>query len=179
MSILQTFDPGGTEIIRPQQLVAKPEHFPEVLVSAFSQSVTEIAAGLSGAAQIDELRAGMSLPIIGLRWGGKTIGVYQSLVGGAASAGLLEEVLAKGAKKVVFFGSCGALDETATAGSLVVPTAAYRDEGTSYHYMWKGSKRLRWSAAASAVRSRIRLPKSCIIWAPRCTPSWASAARIW
>ena len=39
-----------------------------------------------------------------------------------------------GAKKVLYFGSCGSLDKAITAGHLLVPTAAYRDEGTSYHY---------------------------------------------
>lgn len=135
MSILDAFDPAGEEMIRAEQMVSGSENFPEVLISGFSRSVVDLAAQLPGAVQIDALRAGMELPIIGLRWNGKNIGVYQSLVGGAASAGLLEEVLAKGAKKVVYYGSCGALDESMTAGRLMVPTAAYRDEGTSYHYM--------------------------------------------
>jgi len=47
---------------------------------------------------------------------------------------LLEEVIAKGGKKFVFFGSCGTLDKELPAGHLIVPVAAYRDEGTSYHY---------------------------------------------
>ncbi|MDD6174319.1 MAG: nucleoside phosphorylase [Firmicutes bacterium] len=135
MSILETFDASGEEIIRPEQLVSKPDGFPEVLVTGFSRSVTDLATQLPGAVQIDTLRAGMELPIIAVRRSGKTIGVYQSLIGGAASAGLLEEVLAKGAKKVLFYGSCGALDRDLTAGRVMVPTAAFRDEGTSYHYL--------------------------------------------
>lgn len=135
MSILDTFDATGEEMIRPDQTVSKPDHFPEVLVSGFSRSVTNLAAQLPGAVQIDTLRAGMELPIIAVRRGGKSIGVYQSLIGGAASAGMLEEVLAKGAKKVVFYGSCCALDESMTAGRVMAPTAAFRDEGTSYHYL--------------------------------------------
>ena len=31
-------------------------------------------------------------------------------------------------------GSCGALDHAITAGHILVPYAAVRDEGTSYHY---------------------------------------------
>lgn len=34
----------------------------------------------------------------------------------------------------MFFGSCGSLDKSITGGHLIVPNAAYRDEGTSYHY---------------------------------------------
>lgn len=39
-----------------------------------------------------------------------------------------------GAEKILYFGSCGALDREIAAGHLLVPTAAYRDEGVSYHY---------------------------------------------
>ena len=43
-------------------------------------------------------------------------------------------MIAKGGKKILFFGSCGSLDKEITAGHLIVPVEAYRDEGTSYHY---------------------------------------------
>ena len=55
-------------------------------------------------------------------------------MGGSASGALLEEVIAKGGKKILFFGSCGSLDKEITAGHLIIPAEAYRDEGTSYHY---------------------------------------------
>lgn len=135
MSIVDTFDGGSGEILRPADVVDRVDGFPEVLVSGFSRRVTDLAAQLPGARQIDELRAGMALPIIRVPFCGRTVGVYQSLIGGAATAGMLEEVLAKGAKRVLFFGSCGSLAEGMAAGRLIVPTAAYRDEGTSYHYM--------------------------------------------
>ena len=38
-------------------------------------------------------------------------------------------------KKAVIFGTCGTLDRSIPRNKLIVPTAAYRDEGTSYHYM--------------------------------------------
>ena len=40
-----------------------------------------------------------------------------------------------GARKFVFFGSCGILNEEAVGNRLIVPTGAVRDEGTSYHYL--------------------------------------------
>jgi uridine phosphorylase len=43
-------------------------------------------------------------------------------------------MISKGCRKFVFFGSCGVLNNGIAAKSLIVPTAAYRDEGTSYHY---------------------------------------------
>ena len=46
----------------------------------------------------------------------------------------MEELIALGAERLLFFGSCGALEEGIATGHLLVPTAAYRDEGVSYHY---------------------------------------------
>ncbi|MCF7931740.1 MAG: nucleoside phosphorylase [Acholeplasmataceae bacterium] len=52
------------------------------------------------------------------------------------TVGLLEEIVyAMGVKTIVMYGSAGVLDHKITAGSIIVPTKAYRDEGTSYHYM--------------------------------------------
>ena len=61
--------------------------------------------------------------------------MYQTLIGGAGTVGLLEEIIVKGGRKVLAFGSCGALDRNLLEGHFVLPTEAYRDEGVSYHYM--------------------------------------------
>ena len=45
-----------------------------------------------------------------------------------------KEIIAKGGKNILYFGSCGSLDKSVTSGNVIVPTHAYRDEGTSYHY---------------------------------------------
>ena len=37
-------------------------------------------------------------------------------------------------KKLVLFGTCGILDEEIKETSVIIPTEALRDEGTSYHY---------------------------------------------
>ena len=38
-------------------------------------------------------------------------------------------------EKLVLFGTCGVLDRDIEATSIIIPTAALRDEGTSYHYL--------------------------------------------
>jgi len=47
----------------------------------------------------------------------------------------MEEVIGLGGRRFLFFGSCGVLDDDILANHIAVPTAAYRDEGTSYHYL--------------------------------------------
>lgn len=47
-------------------------------------------------------------------------------------------VLARGCRKLLYYGNCGVLCREIAAGHLIVPSAAYRDEGTSYHYLPAG-----------------------------------------
>lgn len=47
---------------------------------------------------------------------------------------LLETLIAWGAKKILFFGWCGAISPGVKIGDIIVPTSAFIDEGTSGHY---------------------------------------------
>lgn len=62
------------------------------------------------------MSGGRIILIYNVRCQRKNIGFYHALLGGAASAGLVEEVFAKGAKRVLFFGSCGSLGKSITSG---------------------------------------------------------------
>jgi len=56
-------------------------------------------------------------------------------VGSPAAAVMLEELIAFGVKRFVSVGTAGSLREDLEPGSLVLCDAAFRDEGTSYHYL--------------------------------------------
>ena len=60
-------------------------------------------------------------------------------VGAPISAILLETMLALGSRRIVSIGSAGGLDAEHPPGTVVVPSAAIRDEGVSYHYAEPGS----------------------------------------
>lgn len=134
MGITCTFDNVSDEIICPKNVIPEIDDFPEVIISVFSQKFNDLLLDSVEAHQIDEMTGGRKIPIYKFAYGGKEIGFYHTLLGGSASGALLEEVIAKGGKKVLFFGSCGSLDKEIAAGHLIVPVEAYRDEGTSYHY---------------------------------------------
>ena len=134
MSILDSFDNKTEEILKPSQVTGKIDHFPEVVVVTFSDKVINSVKNMDGAVQISDMSAGYKIPIYKINYKGNDVAAYQTILGGAGSAGLLEEVIAKGGKKFVFFGSCGTLDLGIAAGHFIIPVAAYRDEGTSYHY---------------------------------------------
>lgn len=140
MSLLDTFDPDSEEIVkaRLQRSFRPAERFPETVIMTFKEETFRLLPEVCRAESVDVLREGRTIPVYGLRWRERELGIVHSLVGGAGTVCLLEQLWARGAKNVLVYGSCGVLDRTAAAGSLILPTAAYRDEGTSYHYLPAG-----------------------------------------
>ena len=56
-------------------------------------------------------------------------------VGGPSIASDIEELHAQGVEKFIIFGNCGVLDSSIEDCSIIIPNMAYREEGTSYHYV--------------------------------------------
>ncbi|OGO50069.1 MAG: hypothetical protein A2148_06130 [Chloroflexi bacterium RBG_16_68_14] len=56
-------------------------------------------------------------------------------VGASAAAMLAEEMIACGARDFLIVGAAGSLQHDLPVGSVVLPTAALREEGTSHHYL--------------------------------------------
>ena len=65
---------------------------------------------------------------------GRRVAVFRTGMGAPFAVAMVEELIARGARNIIVFGSCGVLDEQLAAGHYIVPTESYRDEGTSYHY---------------------------------------------
>jgi len=76
-------------------------------------------------------------------------------VGAPLSAAYVEELIAYGAKTFIACGGAGALNRELVLGHLVVPTAAVRDEGTSYHYLPPGREVNAASRAVEAVEATL------------------------
>ncbi len=122
-------------LINPADTVQPVEHFPEVCISTFSKQIIDKFAAFDCVEVIARLlTANGEIPIYKINYGGKEFAFYLSLVGAPASVSCLEEVIAMGAKKFVFFGCCGVLADDLVGHRLIIPTSAVRDEGTSYHY---------------------------------------------
>jgi len=136
-TIIDTYDNDREAIIMPKRITdmgSGIKQLPEIAVATWSGHSIPIAVERFGAVQIDTFVAGMEYPVYAIEYMGRRLTFYFSPVGGASSSAILEEMIAKGVQKLVFYGSCGVLNRELTAKSLIVPTAAYRDEGASYHY---------------------------------------------
>ena len=74
-------------------------------------------------------------PVYRIDYKGKKFGFYKTYVGAPACVGTVEDSLnVLRTNKYVVFGGAGCLNKEIAHGKVMVPTAAYRDEGTSYHY---------------------------------------------
>ena len=137
MSLFDTFDPHSEELIKvnQQRSFQKTEDFPEVVIGAFKEETFQLLEEIVQADPVCVLRAGRAIPVYRVQWQGRAIGLFHSLLGGAGTVCLMEQLLARGAKKILLYGNCGVLNKEIAAGHWILPTAAYRDEGTSYHYL--------------------------------------------
>ena len=127
---------GSPAILRPTDTTAPVDGFPETVLVTFQHQAAEALLRLCPEAEVvSTLGDSFVSPIYRFLWRGETLGLFLSTVGGPAAAAMAEEVWVKGARTLLVFGSCGALVPQLTAGHLIVPTAAYRDEGTSFHYL--------------------------------------------
>lgn len=66
--------------------------------------------------------------------GEKILLVYPTM-GAAGCVCDVELLIASGINKIVAFGTCGRLDRYIAQNTIILPTSAYREEGTSYHYL--------------------------------------------
>jgi len=135
MAISETFDNTSEEILKPSNIAKKIDGFPELVIVTFSENMLNLMLKNNRSEVIGSMISGFEHLIYETKYKDKNIAFYMTSIGASATVGLLEEILIKGGKKILLFGSCGSLDNTITDGHIVVPTHAYRDEGTSYHYV--------------------------------------------
>lgn len=71
----------------------------------------------------------------------QTFSLAGPAIGSAYTTILVETLIGWGARKIIFFGTCGAVSENVKIGDIIIPTCALIDEGVSKHYngQWKRS----------------------------------------
>lgn len=60
---------------------------------------------------------------------------FMAGVGGPSISRDIEDLHVQGVEKIIIFGNCGVLDSSIEDCSIIIPNLAYREEGTSYHYI--------------------------------------------
>lgn len=137
MSIINSFLKDGRPLITVADVYQKSDVRFSAFLVTFSFRTVEalIENGLIETVSENGIRSiSGNYPVY--RFVGTDIGLIKTTVGAPITAVLLQEVShIYSCKKAVIFGTCGTLDRSIPRNKLIVPTAAYRDEGTSYHYM--------------------------------------------
>ena len=133
--LLEEFDNETNAVINPSFFKEKTSAFPKVCVAFFSKSIMKNLEKLNPEVIGDVANATHSFPVYKLDINGTAIAVYHAAVGAPAAVGQFEELIAYGAEKFLFVGYCGCLDGDTEEYSIIIPTKAIRDEGTSYHYL--------------------------------------------
>jgi purine-nucleoside phosphorylase len=136
MTILNAFDDASEEVIRVSHVVKPLDDFPETVIVTYSRLKFDYLLQHYSHDHIATVNTACApIPIYRIEHDGASYAAYLSLIGGPAAAGIMEEVIGLGGGRFLFFGSCGVLDSDILSRHIAVPTAAYRDEGTSYHYL--------------------------------------------
>ena len=132
--ITDSFDSLSPAIITP----GRKENAPEVdaCIITFSHEIEKHVAENYASGEIASLWCATGrTPVYLVEWRGKRFAFYKTYVGAPITVGLLEDVSAElKCSRFILFGGAGCLDKEIAHGKVMVPTAAYRDEGTSYHY---------------------------------------------
>ena len=135
--IIHSFDPHSEAIISPASIFGEQKKICDTAIATFSREIYPAVLERYPHEQIAEISAANRIKpvhLLTLEEDRKVV-FYLSEIGSAmAGTDVIEINWKTGANKFILFGSAGALDKEATAGRYVIPTAAYRDEGMSYHY---------------------------------------------
>jgi uridine phosphorylase len=136
---LLRFDPSSDVALDPQRILQRHPEMPAACVLCFFQDAIAARVAIDGGALVRHLRSEIGeIPVHRLGDGAQAVALVHPGVGAPLAAGLLEELIALGAKRFIVCGGAGALRDDLACGHLVVPDRALRDEGTSYHYLPPG-----------------------------------------
>lgn len=132
------YDEDPVVFIDPATL-STADRLPERGVACFLQDVIDRLCHKSVLEEKHRLRAEHETQTIyELKHKGERLAVFNPGVGGPLAAARLDAAAAMGLRKVVACGGAGALTSDLGVGAVVIPIAAVRDEGTSYHYLPPG-----------------------------------------
>jgi len=129
------FDPARSAVIEPSRTITSVP-IPELAVGCFFRDVVDDVVLRDKLVPLTTQRSEMGQhPIYEITYRQRRLAIFHAGAGAPIAAGLLEGVIAHGARVVVACGGAGVLDPAIPLGQIIVPTAAIRDEGTSYHYL--------------------------------------------
>jgi len=132
---LMEHDPDPRAKIEPAFVVEKKD-VPEHCIICFFRDVIDDFRNNPETSEIarDDSVLG-DFPVYETVIDGKPIAFFHPGLGAPLCTGLLEFAIQLGCKKFIAIGGAGAVQADLPPQQIVIPVAAVRDEGTSYHYL--------------------------------------------
>lgn len=126
------------EFIDEPGLIAPPKNMlgfeADIAITTFSPHTFAALIECTKATLVTEQSHCCNYEVFAFELAGKKVLVYRSPIGAPAAVATAEEIVSLGVKKLIAFGICGSL-VSFHANEFIVPDNAFRDEGTSFHYM--------------------------------------------
>ena len=150
------YDPGRDAMIEPSRVLS-PIDIPRHCVLCFFQDV------ITALREAGQLRVVYMLgsemgpnPVYELEVDGRRLALAHPGVCAPLAAGFTDELIALGCRAFIACGGAGVLDQRLVVGHVVVPDAAVRDEGTSYHYLPPAREVAPSPAALAAIEATLQ-----------------------
>lgn len=133
--ITDSFDNKSAAKINPQINEDAPRV--DACIVTFSYMIEEFVLKHYNCTQIGSMYFATGItPVYRIDYKEKSFAFYKTYVGAPACVGSIEDTLSViKTDKYIVFGGAGCLNREIAHGKVMIPTEAYRDEGTSYHYV--------------------------------------------
>ncbi len=132
---LTHFSPDSPAVISPTAIIPKIPGIPSRAVSCFSHlTFSRLLDTLGGEPVAKTATANMDITVYKTLFKGVPLALFMIPVGEPAAIGIMEEAAAMGIERFTVFGTCGVLKKEVSDCAVILPTAAIRDEGASFHY---------------------------------------------
>ena len=140
--------PGA--LINPMKFKNSPDLGPLAVMAATAPDAKAMASGL-------RLKQYQQLPMSRASYSKKAPGlcVAGPFMGAPYAVYVLEQIIAWGVDKIIFFGWCGSISPELEAGAVILPDSSFVDEGTSVHYSDPAKGTIVRSFASQDLRARL------------------------
>ena len=108
----------------------------DAVIFTFSQEIEKYVIAQYDCEKVGEYAMATGVhSVYVFNYNGKKYGFCKTWVGAPACIAPIEELsTVLDTDKIIHFGGAGCLNKEIARGKVMIPTEAYRDEGTSYHY---------------------------------------------
>lgn len=134
--VLEEFDKNKNATFDPDAVTNIIPNFPKVAVACFNKTLFKELLNSFNHEELARIENENDDTIVyKINYKGTDIAFFMARVGAPLLIADMEQIIVMGAEKFVIFGCCGVLDSRINDLGIIIPTAAIRDEGCSYHYM--------------------------------------------